>query len=54
MRTSLRAPKQRKTARCLHSADLLCAYRKKRKAKRKAGFKSKMYNLKHGHFGGKQ
>jgi len=34
--------------------DLLRAYRKKRKKKNKMSYKSKLYNLKHGRFGGKQ
>lgn len=34
--------------------DLMRAYRKKRKTKNKMSYKSKMYNLKHGRFGGRQ
>lgn len=34
--------------------DLMRAYRKKRKTKNKMSYKSKVYNLKHGRFGGRQ
>ena len=35
-------------------ADLMRAYRKKRKAKNKARYKKRFYNRKHGRFGGRQ